>query len=442
MAYELVDAVQLNNDLLDIADAIRAKSQGQDPLLFPSEFISEIGSIPTGATINGSTNLSTVKARENLAAGDTCYLITEKYSKTFTPTDFYTSSAPNDISWKKDSSKVAIAWGGTSNQLLIYDATGEQLVKLTDLFSTIPVNCRGVSWSPDGTRLAVGRTSSPYIEIYDTTTTPYTKLADPDVLPTGTTYRMKWSPDGTRLAIPHNTSPFITIYDTTTTPYSKITNPDTLPAGQANACSWSPDGNKLAVAHNTSPFITIYDTTTTPYSKITNPSTLPGGTAYDCEWSPTTNRLCVVCGTTRFLSIYDTSSIPYTRFNISGTNVSTSHGCAWSPDGTRLFIAKENSPQITIYDATLNPPALITNPRNIPSGNGNVCRWSPNGKFIIAGVASSPQAYVYTVIGDNPESIKANNRPRSDIPDFSYGYSKTTTAAGSTGQAVSIFTIT
>jgi WD40 repeat protein len=441
--YEIVNATQLNSDLGDIADAIRAKSQGQDPLLFPSEFISEIGSIPTGASINGSTTLSAVKARENISSGDTCYLITEKYSKTFDPNSYISSAAPTDIAWTKDSSKVAVAWGGSSNALQIYDATGEQLRRITGIFATTPTNCRGVSWSPDGTRLAVGRSgSAPYLEIYDTTTTPYTKLADPDVLPPSYAYRLKWSPDGTRLAVPHSTSPFITIYDTTTTPYTKIANPDTLPTGQGNACDWSPDGNKLAVAHNTSPFITIYDTTVSPYSKIANPSTLPGGSAYDCAWSPTTNRLCVVSGTTRFLSIYDTSSIPYTRFNVSGTNVFTSHGCAWSPDGARLFIAKENSPTTTIYDATLSPPALITGPRTIPSGNGNVCRWSPNGKFIVAGVASGPQVYVFTVIGDNPESILANNRPRSDIPDFSYGYSKTTTSAGSIGQAVSVFTIT
>ena len=64
--YEIVNATQLNNDLEDVADAIRAKSQGQDPLLFPSEFISEIASIPTGgASITGATDV-TVKALETI----------------------------------------------------------------------------------------------------------------------------------------------------------------------------------------------------------------------------------------------------------------------------------------------------------------------------------------------------------------------------------------
>lgn len=49
MAYDkLVDSSQLNSDLGDVADAIRAKSGGSSQLAFPSGFISEIDSIQTG----------------------------------------------------------------------------------------------------------------------------------------------------------------------------------------------------------------------------------------------------------------------------------------------------------------------------------------------------------------------------------------------------------
>ena len=44
----LVDSTQLNSDLTDVADAIRAKTGGTAPLAFPNEFISEIGSISGG----------------------------------------------------------------------------------------------------------------------------------------------------------------------------------------------------------------------------------------------------------------------------------------------------------------------------------------------------------------------------------------------------------
>ena len=45
---KLVDSTQLNTDLTAVANAIRAKSGGSTPLVFPGGFVSEIGSIQTG----------------------------------------------------------------------------------------------------------------------------------------------------------------------------------------------------------------------------------------------------------------------------------------------------------------------------------------------------------------------------------------------------------
>lgn len=45
---KIVNATQLDDDLTDIADAIRAKSGGSAALAFPQGFVSEIGNIPSG----------------------------------------------------------------------------------------------------------------------------------------------------------------------------------------------------------------------------------------------------------------------------------------------------------------------------------------------------------------------------------------------------------
>lgn len=45
---KLVDSTQLESDLTDVADAIRAKTGGTADLAFPADFVSEIGSIETG----------------------------------------------------------------------------------------------------------------------------------------------------------------------------------------------------------------------------------------------------------------------------------------------------------------------------------------------------------------------------------------------------------
>lgn len=54
----LVDTTQLEFDLEDVADAIRAKSGGSAQLAFPAGFISEIGNIPTGITPTGTKQIT------------------------------------------------------------------------------------------------------------------------------------------------------------------------------------------------------------------------------------------------------------------------------------------------------------------------------------------------------------------------------------------------
>ena len=163
--YEIVNATQLDSDLEDIADAIRAKTGGQSALDFPNEFISEITSIPTGgASITGATDV-TVKALETITQGDTLY---------------------------------------------IYKA-------MQTLFAPNPLpagNGKGCAFSPNGTRFAIAHETTPYISIYDTTTIPYTKLTNPGTLPTGNGNGCAFSPNGTWLAVGHNASPFTTIYNT------------------------------------------------------------------------------------------------------------------------------------------------------------------------------------------------------------------------------------
>lgn len=49
---KLVDSTQLDADLTSVANAIRAKSGGSGSLAFPSGFVSEIGNIPSGGSID------------------------------------------------------------------------------------------------------------------------------------------------------------------------------------------------------------------------------------------------------------------------------------------------------------------------------------------------------------------------------------------------------
>lgn len=68
---KLVDSAQLDSDLKDVADAIRAKSGGESPLAFPSGFISEIGNIPSGgATITDGIVVNSRNSSEFITSID------------------------------------------------------------------------------------------------------------------------------------------------------------------------------------------------------------------------------------------------------------------------------------------------------------------------------------------------------------------------------------
>lgn len=59
MAYDkLVDGAQLDSDLGDIADAIRAKGGTSASLAFPAGFVSAVQEIETGTTPSGTKNIS------------------------------------------------------------------------------------------------------------------------------------------------------------------------------------------------------------------------------------------------------------------------------------------------------------------------------------------------------------------------------------------------
>ena len=72
---------------------------------------------------------------------------------------------------------------------------------------------RSPCWSPDGTYLAVGSTTSPYIAIYKRDGTAFSRLAAPAVLPPGAVYGGAWSPSGGQLvAVSYAAGSAVSVY--------------------------------------------------------------------------------------------------------------------------------------------------------------------------------------------------------------------------------------
>lgn len=174
--------------------------------------------------------------------------------------------------------------------------------------ATLPAGLgKSCAWSPDGTFLAVGHATTPFLSIYSFSGTTLTKLSDPASLPADQVNGVSWSPDGSILACAVNSTPFLKIYSRSGTTFTAVANPSTLPAGQANGIAFSSTGDKLAVAHNTSPFVTIYSRSGTTFTKDADPSFLPAGNGKSVAWSPDQQFLAVGHSSSPFMSVYQTA---------------------------------------------------------------------------------------------------------------------------------------
>ncbi len=433
-----VDIKSVNVDWLDAnmrlaANAIRAKGGASSTISCPEGLSSAISDIPTsGVVITGTTDVS-AKAMENITAGDSIYMYENYDNFAFSPT-----KSCNSCVWSPDSTKVAFISGSDSP---VYNMNILNPTVLGTVTGSGSSAIYGGAWSPDGAYLALAHAGGNYVSIYNIST--FTKISAPSTKPAGTGYACAWNPAGTRLAVAHGTSPYITIYDTTTTPYTKLDNPGTLPTGNGWGCAWSPDGKHLAVAHATSPYITIYDTTTTPYTKMTNPDYLPGSTGYGCAWSPNGTYLAVAYKNSPYMSIYtyDTGTSRYKRVaTAGGASFSALYSFSWSPDGTKIALSGGTSPYIRIYTWSGTALQLLSTPHNIPNNAvaySTACAWSPNGKMLAMPGANKPWC-ILLYNTDGNVYCKASNAIDTTMGG-SYGYSKTTTASGSTGTAAVVF---
>lgn len=214
-----------------------------------------------------------------------------------------------------------------------------------------------IEMSPDGTMLAVGISSSPFLIVYATAT--WERLAISGGNPAGIVRDISWSADGTRLALAHSTSPYITVYTVAT--WAKVSITGGLPPGNGYGVSWSPDGSKLAHQSNNVGGFTVYDTAT--WTKITLTGGQPAAALGRCRFSPTGAFLAVGSGSG--LTVYNVSD--WSKVALSGGAAGTSSVdvLAFSPDGAFCAVQYGPSPYLYIYETT---GWTFTSPATVPSG--------------------------------------------------------------------------
>jgi len=122
---------------------------------------------------------------------------------------------------------------------------------------------RSMDFSPDGTKLAVSHSVSPYIAIYNISGTTYTKLPD-STFPAGSrptvASHVAWNQNGTSLAVGN------TIYNVSGDTYTYIT--DLSVSGTVLNVKWTDDGSEIYLLTTSSPYFYIFSRVNNTFTSI------------------------------------------------------------------------------------------------------------------------------------------------------------------------------
>ena len=305
------------------------------------------------------------------------------HNKLSNPADLPTGSG-NAISFSSNGSYLAVVHNDSPG-IAVYKRSGDVFNKLTGI-ETLPIAINGddeeyvsgnaISFSSDDTYLAVAHDGSPYLTVYKRSGDTFTKLTG-ITAPAGNCYGISLSSDATYLAVAHYASPFITVYKRSEDTFTKITG-ITAPTGETLASydvAFSNDATYLAVAYRASPYLNVYKRSGDTFTKLTV-SQVPALSGYadgfSVSFSSDDTYLAVAHYASPFITVYKRSEDTFTK--ISGFEAPQevnygSYGVSFSSDDTYLAVAHDRTPFLTIYKTTLiNPTTLISPALNeIPS---------------------------------------------------------------------------
>jgi WD40 repeat protein len=277
----------------------------------------------------------------------------------------------------------------------------------------------GIDIAPDGTKILMGRTSTPFLSAYSAGRGPlgsYSPFADAYAAPTAIVAQangVKFTPDGKMVFISSATTPFIQGWATplgTPIASSSLANPGTLPTGAGQCVDVHPSGMFAGVGHTTTPFMSIYPTDTQAFgTKLANPVALPSAQVNAIAFSPTGDFVAAATQTTPFIHVWAFAGANTGAGAIGalcanpgalptgGPAGGLGKGIAWRPQGDYIAMASTTGPFLYVVAfnrATASFGATLA--MTTPPGAATTCvQWSADGNFLIVGGGTSGFLYVY-----------------------------------------------
>ncbi len=390
--------------------------------------LAQVGSTVTLAgSINAFTNFITWSPNSSFIAAVLTALQVYSFNGTSTPVKVGTNlttgvSTPYSVSWSPNGSYLAVGNNGNNSiQLFTFSTTNTPTIAASgsSVFTNM-ASLYSVAWSPNGNYLAV-LDDGGSLQVYAFSGGTFTKVGG-NASTGSSPVALFWHPSGNYITVTNEGSGTIQTFA-----FNGYSTPTLSAGGGATgltgpyAGAWSPNGNYFAVVNDGSPS-TGLQAFSWPYNTPTRIGTsLPtGGAPNAVAWSPNGQYLATVNGAaSNQLQAWSFSTTSTPTAAALGSAVTTGASAApvsvaFSPNGNYLAVANLSASTLQVFSFAAGTPTLVgsantgTNPESVA--------FSPNGNYLAVANLSASTLQVFSFAGGNPVQVGSVSTGGSSNP--------------------------